>query len=165
MRALAELQAPEAIEGLLPALSAFIDDDWFSDDLPQAYALLGPAAIPALGCYLGDAGNEERARLTAIDCLVKMADHTPAARDQCIAVLCSNLNEPRSQNAIFNGPMIMALMEMDGIEALETIRAAFGAGAVDINLTGDLEDVEIYFGVRAERSTPKPRYNNGLMSE
>lgn len=38
------------------------------------------------------------------------------------------------------------------------IRDLFAKDAVNITITGDLEDVEIFLGLRKERSTPRPNY-------
>jgi hypothetical protein len=42
---------------------------------------------------------------------------------------------------------------------VETIRAAFGRGEVDLSVCGDVEDVEIELGLRTHRVTPARRYN------
>ncbi|MDQ6962538.1 MAG: SEC-C metal-binding domain-containing protein [Mariprofundaceae bacterium] len=40
------------------------------------------------------------------------------------------------------------------VEALPTIRDAFEQKCVDYSISGDIENVEINFGIREERSTP-----------
>ncbi len=53
-RTLAVLHAEEAIEPLLPLLDEAEDDDWVVEELPRVYAMIGPAALPALERYLDD---------------------------------------------------------------------------------------------------------------
>ncbi len=59
VRALGQLHAEAAIE---PLLSLFKDDsenEWMQEDLPRAYGMIGPAAIPALTRYVNDPSKEQ----------------------------------------------------------------------------------------------------------
>ncbi len=159
VRALAQMQASEAIEGLLPAFQVFDENDWFWEELPKAYALLGSAAIPALRAYLADPMHELYPRVRAAESLEKIARNAPDAREECVAAIREQLRHAPTQRRKFNALLVSTLMDMKAVEAVDDIRAAFEANAVDINIHGDLEDVEIDLGVRTERDTPQPRYN------
>jgi preprotein translocase subunit SecA len=50
------------------------------------------------------------------------------------------------------------LMDLTAVETIDAIRDAFRRDAVDSSLPGDLEDVEIEFGLRERRATPRPHY-------
>src|SRR5436189_35830 len=58
VRALGQLHAQEAIEPLLPLFND-PDDEWMEEELSKVYAMIGPAAIPALARYLADTSHDE----------------------------------------------------------------------------------------------------------
>ncbi len=53
-RALGQLRAAEAVGPLLGLLEELEDSDWFNEDLPEVFGLIGPVAIPALIAHLAD---------------------------------------------------------------------------------------------------------------
>ncbi|GAA4648616.1 hypothetical protein GCM10023116_08850 [Kistimonas scapharcae] len=55
---------------------------------------------------------------------------------------------------MYNGCLLVSLIDLGAKEAIESIRAAFARDAVDYLFAGDLEDVEIALGLRDERATP-----------
>src|SRR4030042_1580377 len=83
-RALGQLHAEAAIEPLISLLH-FIDDendDWVNEELPDVFAQIGPAAIPALASYLADTTNKRFARVAAAEALGKIARAYPSARTE-----------------------------------------------------------------------------------
>src|SRR5579885_2559864 len=69
-RALGQLRAEAAIEPLMEWFDYKYDDDWITEELPQVYALIGPAAIAPLAAYLENSVHHtEDARISAVSCL------------------------------------------------------------------------------------------------
>ena len=62
------------------------------------------------------------------------------------------------QDEGFNGFLISDLVDLRATEALPVIEQAFAAGTVDEMIRGDWEDVQIEFGLKAEREMPRPNY-------
>ncbi len=157
LRALGQLRAVAAIEPLLLLLESMLDSDWVREDLPRVYALLGTGAIGPLAAYLEQTGHGEWARIMVGQCLQNIAEQHPEVRDQCVATLTERLKQSNEDEVEINAFLIDYLVNLHAVESLPVIRAAFEADAVEIFVTGDLEDVEIELGVRTERSTPRPR--------
>ena len=58
-RALAQLEAAEVVEPLLGMVDQLDEeeDDWFLEEFPDVFALIGPEAMPAVAAYLSDASS------------------------------------------------------------------------------------------------------------
>jgi hypothetical protein len=56
------------------------------------------------------------------------------------------------------GFVVCVLLDLAAVEAIDAIRDAFGRGAVESSIPGDLEDVEIALELRTKRATPRPHY-------
>ena len=157
-RALGQLHAEEAVGPLLDQFAGLDDSDWFNEDMPEVFSLIGPVAIPALQTYLNDPAHGEWPRVTATRCLAKIGQDHPDARSACAAALAGQLEAYRDNGDILNAHLILGLAELRATEALPLIEQAFAANAVDLTLMGDWEDVQIEFGVKDERDTPRPNY-------
>ena len=157
-RALGQLHAEDAIEPLLSLFDGLDDSDWFREDMPEVFRLIGPAAVPALAAYLADPTRDEWPRVTAARCLTKIGEDHPDARAACAAALAAQLASFSSNDDYLNANLVLGLTELRAEEALPLIERAFAADAVDPTLMGDWEDVQIEFGVKTERDTPRPNY-------
>lgn len=159
MWALARMNGPGTIERLLPAFARFQHENEACDLVVDAFAMLGPPAVPALRDFLiGSTADEDHmARLSAMDALDTITGDAPEHRAEWVDALCAVLRD--GQDTIINGAAVATLCDLKAVEALPTIRAAFAADMVEISMAGDLEDVEIDLGVRTERDTPRPVYN------
>jgi len=156
-RALAQLRAEEAIQPLLLWLERDEDDDWLNNDVRRIFAMIGPSAIPALEAFLGDDGVSVMGRLSIPECFVEMARDHPAERDRCVGVLVRRLEALATGDPELNAMFIWGLMDLGATEAIGLIRRAFAENRVELQILGDVEDVEMAMGLRAERSTPPPR--------
>lgn len=160
-RALGQLRAEAAIEPLV-ALLALTDedaeDDWTPEELPHVFAEIGPAAIPALTAFLADDRRGVYSRTSAANGLQHIAEKHPAARDNVVAILMRQLEQFADQEENFNAFLISSLADLKATEALPVIERAFAAEAVEEFVIGDWEDVQIEFGLKAERETPRPNY-------
>jgi hypothetical protein len=156
-RTLGQLQAEAAIEPLLTLLHRIDkdDDDWIGEELPLVYEMIGPAAIPALAAYVSDATHGVWARVAAVASLEKIAARDFHARTTCLSILTEQLSKSASQDPTLNGVLVDTLIELRATDAIPVIRRAYTDQHVDESIVGDWEDVEIEFGLREERDTPR----------
>ncbi len=156
-RALGQLHATEAIEPLLDLFDELEGNDWLLGDMPEVYALIGPAAIPALRAYLADNSHSPISHICVADCLEHIGLAHPDARSECVAVLTDQLKHFAQNDSGLNGFLIYNLSKLSATEALPLMQCAFEAQCVDVMVTGDWEDIQIKFGLRATRSKPRQR--------
>ncbi|MFH0794990.1 MAG: SEC-C metal-binding domain-containing protein [bacterium] len=134
------------------------ESDWVGEELPVVYAMIGPQAIEPLAKFLARRFNGSHPRIGAAFSLERIANQHPEAREQCVQVLIEQLQRYRKDDLTVNGFVINYLMDLRAVEALPLIRQAFEDEYVDLSIVGDVEDAEIYFGVRERRSTPARNY-------
>ncbi len=152
-RALAQLGAAEAA-GPLTTLFRRIEenqDDWVSEDLPEAFGRLGPGAIPVLTAYLADDINGEWARVAAAHSLERIGTLHPQARGACVAALARQLEQSAHQAPSLDGSLVAFLLDLGAVEVAPEIERAFRAGQVDEMVAGDWEDVQVAFGLKPRR--------------
>jgi hypothetical protein len=157
-RALGQLRAEASIVPLLALLKTLEDDEAADAELPVVFAMIGPVAIPFLVGFLADPANPSLATSTAILGIKEIALRHPACRDECVGILVRILEATNHTNTWTGGCVVCALMDLTAVETIDAIRDAFRRDAVDSSLPGDLEDVEIEFGLRERRATPRPHY-------
>jgi hypothetical protein len=158
-RALGQLRAVEAVAPLLGLLKERADDDWVDIELPYVFGLIGPGAVPHVTDFLADRSIPTEPLITAIRCLVEIAERNLSFRDECIGILAHRLNCGTENDPTVNGFLISALIDLEAIETIGVIRHAFDQQVVDLSIAGDVEDVEMEFGLRTRRSTPSPVYD------
>jgi len=160
-RALGQLRAETAVESLV-TLFTYLDedmDDWISEDLPEAFGRIGPAATPALRAFLADAAHGEWSRVAAANSLVSIAQRHSASRDEVVAILSAQLARFAEQERNFNACLVADLaFDLHATEAAPVIEQAFAADTVDLMMMGDWEDVQIKLGLLAKRKTPQRDY-------
>lgn len=160
-RTLGQLRAESAVEPLV-TLFTYLDedmDDWISEDLPETFGLIGPAAIPALRDFLADTTHGEWSRVAVANSLVKIAQQYSTARDEIIAIQIAQLAHFAEQDEYFNACLVGDLAaDLHAVEAAPVIEQAFAADAVDLMMMGDWEDVQIELGLLTERQTPPQNY-------
>ena len=161
-RALGQLRAEAAIEPLLRLFHELDDSDWAGEELPEVYAMIGPAATPALTAYLGDAAHGEWPRVTATVALQKIGEAHPVAAARCVSALADQLERFAENEETLNAFLIIALAEMKAIETAPLIERAFDAGAVDESASGDWYDIQVELGLR-ERDLEFERERRELM--
>jgi len=157
-RALGQLRAVEAVAPLLGLLKERADDDWVDIELPYVFGLIGPGAVPHVTDFLADQSVTTEPLITAIKCLVEIAERNPPYRNECIDILARRLNCGAENDPTVNGFLISALIDLEAVETIGVIRQAFDQQVVDLSIAGDVEDVEMEFGLRRQRSTPRPVY-------
>ena len=153
-RALGELHAEEAIEPLMQLFHELDDCDWAGEDFPTVYRMIGPTAVPALAGYLADDSHGTWPRITASHCLERIGNAYPEAEEACVIAVREQLERYRTNDPTLNAFLISYLIDLGSVASLPLVKQAFDSKRVDLMVAGDLEDVEIEFGVRERRSTP-----------
>jgi hypothetical protein len=107
-RTLAQLHAAEAAEPLTQLFRRMHEnyDDFVGEDLPQAFGVLGPAAIPALAAYLANSRNHPLACGAAAHSLKEIGMGHSEARGACVAALADQLGRYAEQDPALNGFLI-----------------------------------------------------------
>jgi hypothetical protein len=157
---LAQLRAETAVDAIINTFYT-IDDwdqDWQQNEYPTVMAMIGPPAISALKTYLADERNGMWSRITATEALGKIGQEYPESKDDCIAVLADQLRYHNRQDPTHNAFLISSLLDLNAVEAIDPIRAAFNAENVDLSVQGDWEEVQIELGLLKQRLTPPPEY-------
>lgn len=149
-RALGQLRADEAVEPLLTLLTTGDEDrldDSILEELPDVYAMIGPAAIPALSALLADDSQGIYGRMSALTGLGKIAEQYPDARDAALAPIVRQLEAYATNDEDLNGFLISELMRLQAAETIPLMEQATKAGKVDPTLA-TWDDVQIEFGLK-----------------
>jgi hypothetical protein len=167
-RALGQLHAEAAVEPLISLFRTIDEDDneWAEGELPRVFGMIGPTAIPALTAYLINPTNGLYARIAAIASLQRIAEVHPETRAECVARLIRQLEEGAEADPTFNGFLLASLLDLKAAESLPVIERAFVADWIDESVAGDWEDVQIEFGLKEQRETPRrPLWDTPLPPE
>ncbi len=166
-RALTQLRAEEAIVPLIELFRRTDDvmDDWVSSDLPKELARFGAVALDPLTAYLSEAEHGEWARVAAAKAISLMGREHPETRADCIARLSAQLDRFAEQSETLNAFLISPLMDLRAVEAMVVIERAFASGRVDESVAGDVEDVQIEFGLKTKREHPPKPNKPTIMGE
>src|SRR5260221_9812778 len=142
-RALGQLHAAEAAAPLAQLFRRIDenDDEFVGEDLPRAFGLLGPAAIPALMAYLSDDTHGLWARVAAGHSLAYIGQRHPESREACGARLAGQLGLFAQQDPALNGSLVAYLLDLKAVEAADVLEQAFRAGDVDEMGAGGREKV------------------------
>lgn len=155
-RALGQMKAVEAIDALLDQLHLIddIDDDWIDDEFPKVFSKIGAPAVVPLAGYIGNNEKPLFARICAMHSLEKIGKTEPSIRDRIVEILAAYLRNHENQDSTLNAFLILHLTELNAVESLNEIRRAYFSDNVDLDVMGDIEDAEIYLGLRPERQSP-----------
>jgi hypothetical protein len=153
-RALGELGATSALEPLLALLDRTAeDDDWVTEELPDVFALFGPAAIDRLAEFLADREHNVYARNCTARALVNLNEKFPETRDRVTDILRRQLEHAAAESPEFNGFIVSALLDLHAEEAAEVIERAYGGGYVDEDICGPWPSVAYELGVGDQPQT------------
>lgn len=141
-RALGQLQAVEAILPLLRLFHQVRDNDWVIEEMPDVFAMIGPAAFPALAAYLRDTAYPPYSRLIAATSLMQIAQVYPGMRAQAVEALAEQLAGYEQNSPGMNGVLIANLVELEAVEKAELIQKVFTESKVDRFIVGDWRDVK-----------------------
>jgi hypothetical protein len=155
-RALADLKAEQAVQPLIDLLCAVDDqfdefDDWSSEELPHVFGKIGQSAIEPLSHLARDERESEFVRLIAARGLGRVAAYHPRARDPIVACLAELMakavDEEAADDVEFNSTLLVELVELQAVEAAESIERAFAGDLLDVGVIGNWEDVRRTLGV------------------
>lgn len=156
-RILAELKASDALPAFLSLLHRLDDeedgDDWIAREFPSVFRKIGGESVDVLAAFAADERNGIYARSTACGSLGEIASALPDERGRCLEILTSILKSFEKNDPVLNAAIVAVLIDLDSVESIDLIRDAFAEDRVDLDFIGDLEDVEIEFGLRTKRST------------
>lgn len=165
--ALGQLRAEEAIAPLVGLFRRTDDvmDDWVSENLPNDLAEFGAEALGPLTAYLADATHGDWSRVAAGKTIGLVAKKYPELRTDCITRLGTQLECFAAQSEILNAFLILPLWDLRAVEAMPVIERAFSSGRVDESIVGDLEDVQIEFGLKTRREHPRKPNRISILSD
>ncbi len=146
-RSLGQLRAEAAIKPLTSIFNEMDDSDWFREEMPDVFGLIGPTAISDLAEFLANPNNMFSSRWMSADALVKIGQEHPSARDECLGRLVQQLEQYAKNSRDLNGALICTLIHLQGKEAARLIEAAFSAKRVDTSMAGDWVDVQRALGL------------------
>jgi hypothetical protein len=146
-RALGQLKAEEAIAPLLSIMDELEDSDWFNEELPEVFALIGAAAIQPCKAFLADNSHPFYSRVTAATCLEKIGTANPELRSECVAALTEQLSQFKKNSPELNGFLIANLLDLKAVESAPVMEQAFAAKWVDTSIAGDWLDVQYTLGL------------------
>jgi HEAT repeat protein len=158
-RALGQLRAVEAVEPLLDVMTDLesIDDDWSPAELPDVFALIGPAALPALEAFISDPAHNVYSNAAAAVGIRRIAECNPETRDACIAALIRQLERFEQNDEALNAFILCDLLRLKATQAAPVIRLAFKANRIDEEIVDNWEDVRRELGLEPSPDDPPAR--------
>lgn len=103
-------------------------------------------------------------KLTFLNGLSDIAQKSDKHNDDLVKITLESLEHNIEKDAGFNGFAVMVLRYAGGIKNIDIIRDVFKKYDVDVHVIGDLEDIEIEFGLRTKRVTKRAKMFPDLMN-
>ena len=156
-RCLAQLRAVQAIHPLLNLMDKLDEggDDWYLEEFPHVFSLIGPDTLEPLRHYLANDGHEVFARVASAHALKELAERYPEMRDDVLKGLCDTLRRFQDTDETVNAFVISYLLDMRAVEAAELIERAYAANRVDISVSGNWNTVRQELGVEGLGLVPE----------
>ena len=156
-----------AARPLMELLRVQDDDfsDWVTEKIPEILGKIGIEIIPLLKALIaGESSNDTFCVCSdAFKAIKQIAVSDPESRARCVQELVLGLQNHARQVPELNAFIVGYLLDLEAVEAVDTLEAAFKAGHVDISVCGDLEDALISLGLLDARTTPVPDYRALLL--
>ncbi len=164
-RALAQLQATEAIEPLIKLFGQ--DDDWLMIDMPKVFSRIGATAVAPLIACVSDNERDVEARILAVNCLTRIAMDHPDLREQCVQAIVHELEQFETNSEEINTMLINSILDLKLAEAAPLVEQVYASGQVDQFMVGTWASVQVELGLkRQEDFSPQelqPPMPEGLM--
>lgn len=158
-RILSQMQVVEAIVPLAQVLdwSYESDGDLINEGLTTALEEFGEPVVEPLTKFINEDGHKESGYISASEVMCHIAEKQPECRDRVVASISSALDTHFERNdEDVNGFWLADLLDLKAVESYPLIKKVFDAKKINVRVAGDLEDVEIEFGMREKRDTPAP---------
>ncbi|MEA5463340.1 hypothetical protein [Leptothoe sp. PORK10 BA2] len=148
-RALGQLKANSAIEPLIKLLGDEANE-WFLEELPEVFAMIGPTCITPLAAYLTIQEPGKWSKTSAAKGLEEIAKAHPDYRDECVQHLSDAIACHSQQPAPLNGCLVANLLELKATESAPVIEKAYREGPMDETICGTWAKVQIELGLATE---------------
>lgn len=147
-RTLGDLKAEAAIQPLIELLRELQQgDDWASEELPEVFGKIGEASIQSLSQVAKDRSYHRFNREIAVRSLQRVAHYHTDTHARIVVCLAELLAQAASEEIQFNTTVLVALVELQAVEAAEAIERAFAGDLVDTGWYGPWEEVRRILGV------------------
>lgn len=133
------------------------DDDYLSELAPFCLAKFGREAFDNF-VNASNQLDDPFAKSIFQETFKIIAQTQPKNREPAIDVLVKSLQDFANHDKTYNSFLINSLVDLKANEHSPLIKQAFDADCVDLSVQGDYEEVEILFGIRQQRSTPRPEF-------
>ena len=155
-RALAQLGAVEVIDLMLEMIGPMDTrhDDWYLEEFPDAFAMVGPPAYDRAVAYLDDSSHALFPRIGIAHAIANIAKSHPELRDRAVMDLSRRLADYENNEIEFNAFLISYLLDVQAREKADLIERAFAANRVDIQAIGNWNDVRRELGVEGRGLVP-----------
>lgn len=148
-RALAQLQAVEAIAPFLSMFEKYEDDDWIRIDAPKVFELIGEAALPQLMEYLASNSYSEWTRFAIAEGIEHIAEYHPHSRENSVRVLVEQLEKYAENGPHLNGMLVSALIELKVVKAAPLIERVYADKQIDDMVAGTWATVQVDLGLKS----------------
>ena len=164
-RALAQLRSVEAVDPLLKLMGPRdeADDDWYLEEFPVVFGMIGPPSLSPLASYLSDSANLLYPRAAAAGGLFHVAQHHSESRGASVAALTDQLARFEENPPELNAFLVCYLDDLKAVESAEVIERAYAARRVDESIVGSWGKIRQSLGVEGLGLAPDaPRQPSGF---
>ena len=151
-RVLAVLQAEAAVKPMIELLHQHNEQFAVSGFLPSVLGRMGSLVTEQLWAIAKDTGNDEDSRDLALESLRWNASFHSDDREQTVAEFIKLLDDREDDDSFLNTALVGCLIDLQGQESIDAIRAAYDRELVELEVHGDIEDIELELGLRETRS-------------
>ncbi len=137
-----------------------LHEDWMIEIYPN---LLSHFDVPVIDILIQ---TQEKVRYhtvkssinTALQYIAEKEGKDSQAWQKISAFLSDELKNHATNSHYYNATIVSNMIDLGLVKHIETIREAYQAKNVELMYCGDIEDVEIKFGLRTERATEKKNH-------
>ena len=157
--ALSALQQPATVPLLINQLykATKFNDDYSIELFPMLISSFGQSAIEPL-IQANELCKDDLVKSLINQAIQASATHDPSVLTQVKTYLVEQLQNYAKQSEFYNSTLISNMADLGMVEQLPLIAEVYRHKKIDPTYMGDMEDIEIEFGVRTKRDTPRPKY-------
>jgi hypothetical protein len=148
-RALGQLKAEAAVQPIIDAIVRHVWEEWDYEDVPQALAMIGEAAIDGLEkALLEQASDTEANPFILQNALEVIGKNYADYRERIVDIFISMLENAENNLKDLNGFVMCSLKDWQIERALPAIEKAFEGDYIDWTICGDWDEVQVDFGLK-----------------